>query len=471
MTAPAGGVSDEDASDREGGSGILGNVPVNPSHKIRVCQKFFERIGEIQMKQFRTMLLGSAAMSMAAMAAMPAEAAEVERTLKMSGYVNKVAAFVHDGNSTYTDFADSGLEKSRVRWIGEAKGPDFTMGGIIELGLMVNNSRFHSQAFGQNGGTDTGTLEGRRAAVYIKSKRFGTLNLGKYQSASDGSVEADLSGTDISAINGEYAGIEGAPYRFLQEGHDMGGVGGTDLDGDAAIDTGANYDERFPAASININNVLEQLDGILQQGGRPNGIRYTSPSFMGASVRFGAYEGGSTDVAIHYSANLFANTIYDIDVDARFAAYNTAGTSATSHGGIGGSISVLHSSGVNLTFAGAEQDYTARATQTNSANLLAVNQTNTPHSADDPTNMYVKAGYKLNYFNIGNTNFSGSWAQTEDIGGTDQTVEVFGLNIVQEFDAYGTEIYGGYANFDLEVGTDIEYEDIDAGWVGMRVKF
>ena len=171
---------------------------------------------------------------------------------------------------------------------------------------------------------------------------------------------------------------------------------------------------------------------------------------------------------VHYYA-----TIYDTKIAARVAAYNTAGAdvNANTHGGWGGSISGLHSSGISLTFAAAQQDDTRRATQTNSANALAGNQTNTPHSADDPTNMYVKAGYKLNYFNIGNTNFSGSWAQTEDIGGTDQTVEVFGLNIVQEFDAYGTEIYGGYANFDLEVGTDIEYEDIDAGWVGMRVKF
>ncbi len=38
LTEPAGGVSDEDASDREGGSGILGNALVDPSHKIQVFQ-------------------------------------------------------------------------------------------------------------------------------------------------------------------------------------------------------------------------------------------------------------------------------------------------------------------------------------------------------------------------------------------------------------------------------------------------
>ncbi len=169
------------------------------------------------MKQFRTMLLGSAAMSMAAMVAMPAEAAEVERTLKMSGWVNKAAAFVDDGDSSYTDFVDPGWGKSRVRWIAEAKGANFTMGGVIELALWVNDSWYQSQTgagaieAGDTNGiatNDSGTLQGRRAAVYIKHKRFGTLNLGKYQSASDAVVEADLSGTNVSAKNGEYVGTK-----------------------------------------------------------------------------------------------------------------------------------------------------------------------------------------------------------------------------------------------------------------------
>ena len=389
------------------------------------------------MKQFRTMLLGSAAMSMAAMVAMPTEAAEVERTLKMSGYVNKVAAFVSDGDSDYTDFVDSGLEKSRVRWIAEAKGPDFTMGGIIELGLMINNSQYQSQVQSENTGTDTGTLEGRRAAVYITHKKFGTLNLGKYQSASDGVVEADLSGTDISAINGEYAGVEGTSYRFMPDGADMGSAG----------------NDTFPTGTVDMSAVIEQLDGIQQSSGRPNGVRYTSPSFMGASLRFGTYEGGSTDVAVHYYGKIF-----DTKIAARFAAYNTAGTSTTSHGGYGGSISALHSSGVSLTFAGAEQDD---------------NQEAIAGSARDPNNLYTKVGYQFKYLNLGKTSLSGSWQENNDFGGTNQTVTVWGANIVQNFDAYGTEIYGGYANFDLETGnSDVrEYEDIDAGWVGMRVKF
>ncbi|MEE9545393.1 MAG: hypothetical protein V3V55_07370, partial [Rhodospirillales bacterium] len=92
---------------------------------------------------------------------------------------------------------------------------------------------------------------------------------------------------------------------------------------------------------------------------------------------------------------------------------------------------------------------------------------------EDATNIYGKVGYRLKYLNLGKTNFSASWGQSENLGGTDQDVNVAGFNIVQDFDAYGTEIYAGYANFDLETGvsTQDDFEDINAGWVGMRVKF
>jgi hypothetical protein len=408
------------------------------------------------------MLLGSAAMSMAAMVAMPAGAAEVERTLKMSGWVNKAASFVEDGDSSYTDFKEPGHGRSRVRWIGEAKGPDFTMGGVIELGLRINSPQ--SQTTNDSGGSDSGTLQGRRAAVYIKSKKFGTLNLGKYQAASDGHVEADLSGTVVSSKNGEYVGIKGTTYRFLPDGTDMGGVGGFDRDGDGTVEASESY----PNSSININPILNQLDN-LQSNGRPNGVRYTSPSFQGASLRFGAYEGGSTDVAVHYYGKIF-----DTKIAARFAAYNTAGAdvNANTHGGWGGSISGLHSSGISLTFAGAQQDDTRRATQTNVLNNGQVlNQTNTPAAVDDPTNLWFRAGYQFKGVSFGKTHLSVNWQESEDLNGTNQEVEVWGFNIVQNFDAYGTEIYGGWANFDLDTGNNLDYEDIDAGWVGMRVKF
>jgi hypothetical protein len=205
---------------------------------------------------------------------------------------------------------------------------------------------------------------------------------------------------------------------------------------------------------------MNELDGVAQSAGRPNGVRYTSPSFMGASLRFGTYEGGSTDVAVHYSAKLFDGTAFQTEVDARLAGWNTSGTRTDSDGGYGGSISALHSSGVSLSFAGAEQDDNQEA---------LVGQ----GGAQDPSNLYTKVGYQFKYLNLGKTYLSGSWQQNEDIGGTDQTVEVWGVNIVQEFEAYGTEIYGGYANFDLDSGmnTRDDFDDIDAGWVGMRVKF
>ncbi len=181
---------------------------------------------------------------------------------------------------------------------------------------------------------------------------------------------------------------------------------------------------------------------------------------MGASLRFGTYEGGSTDIAVHYYA-----TVRGTKIAARFAGWNTAGTSTTSDGGYGGSISALHSSGISLTFAGAGQGETrARADDPATVNVAEVD-------LEDPTNMWGRVGYQFKSLSFGKTHLSVNWQTTEDMNADDREVDIWGINIVQRFDAYGTEVYGGYANFDLDTGDNIDYEDIDAGWVGMRVKF
>jgi hypothetical protein len=66
---------------------------------------------------------------------------------------------------------------------------------------------------------------------------------------------------------------------------------------------------------------------------------------------------------------------------------------------------------------------------------------------------------------------SGNWQQTDDQGADGRQVTVWGGNIVQKLSAYGTEVYAGYANYELNTNNATSYEDITQGWVGMRVKF
>ena len=66
------------------------------------------------MKQLHTILMGSAAMGLAALATNPASAAEVKKSFKFSGQMNKAISFTNDGDSTYRDFADPENSKSRM---------------------------------------------------------------------------------------------------------------------------------------------------------------------------------------------------------------------------------------------------------------------------------------------------------------------------------------------------------------------
>ncbi len=383
------------------------------------------------MKQFHTMLMGSAAMGLAALATNPASAADTQKSFKFSGQINKSISFTNDGDSTYTDFNDPENSKSRIRWIAEAKGPNYTMGGIVELGLWPNNGSRQSQTSNINGSSDTGTLQHRRVAVYIKSKQFGSINLGKYQTVSDGSAEQDLSGTALSSFNGQYAGAGNvnsetdSGYRFLPE------------------NTNITNSTTFPNNAITLTESMNAFDG----RSRKDGIRYNTPKFMGFSAAVGAYEGGETDAAISYSSS-----IGGVKIKAKAAAWNMESVSATTEGGFAGSVSALHSSGISLTGAYGEQD------------LEAVNRS-------DPDNVWVRLGYQFKTLDAGKTYLSVNWQQTNDQGAQGREVDVYGGNIVQKLNAYGTEFYAGYANYELDTNTQVSYDDISQGWVGMRVKF
>ncbi len=384
------------------------------------------------MKQLHTILMGSAAMGLVALATNPASAAEVKKSFKFSGQMNKAITFTNDGDSTYRDFADPENSKSRIRWIAEAKGPDYTIGGIVELGHWSNNGSRQSQTNNINGSSDGGTLQHRRLAVYVKSKQFGTINLGKYQTVSDGAAEADLSGTALSSFNGQYAGSGSvnseadSGYRFIPDGSD-----------------GIVNDTAYPANSVTLMESMNAFDG----RSRKDGIRYHSPRYMGFQVGIGTSEGGETDAAINYSSK-----VSGFKVLGRVAAWNMESISTGTDGGFAGSISALHSSGISLTGSYGQQEMDSGA-------------------RNDPDNLWLRVGYQFKALGAGKTYLSVNWQQTNDQGAQGREVDVYGGNIVQKLNAYGTEFYAGYANYELDTNTQVSYDDISQGWVGMRVKF
>ncbi len=374
------------------------------------------------MNTFRNVLLGTAAVGLAAVAISPANAAETEKTFKVSGHVNRVMAFTDDGDGSYVDFADNALSGSRFRMIGESKGGGLTVGARIELGLTRNQSEDQGQ--NSSNSTANGLLH-RNAYVYFKSAKYGTLALGLQSTATDGTAEIDLSGT--GAANYNTGGSPVGSYYFLQTGQSGGTAGDVTAAG---------------TANPRIKSVFDGFDG----NSRQDAIRYTTPSFKGFKLDISTSEGGDVESAIKYSGKL-----YNTKLAAAFAYTNGSGTNTSSSTIYTGTVSALHASGLNATFSYAEQDLNASG-------------------VNNPTNIYGKLGYQLKVFGAGKTALSVSYMKTSNKASSGDRAKKWGLEAVQKLDAYSTELIAAYTRMDLK-RTGTSYQDMNAGWVGARVKF
>ncbi|MCH6578395.1 MAG: porin [Proteobacteria bacterium] len=289
-------------------------------------------------------------------------------TLSLSGQVNRVSFIADDGE--LNSFFHSDNENSSTRWrlVGKAKiDSQWSAGLKIEQDIgQSNNSSGTSITLndcksgvtsGCEDNTTGTTFDNRQMNVWIKSKSAGKLTLGKTDTASNNIVQIDLSGTGVVQYSG--ANDLGGGFKFR--------VAGT---------SGA-------ATGPKTSAVYNQLDGL----SRKDQIRYDTPKFAGFSVAVAHGQGDIWDIAGRYSAN-YKDAGLKISAGI---AYWEFGKQAGFDSGIGGSVSVLHSSGFNLTIAAATQDRSGS-------------------SIDDPTNFYIKPGFQFKATSLGKTAISAHYA-------------------------------------------------------------
>ena len=371
------------------------------------------------MNTFRNVLLGTAAAGLAVMAMSPANAAETEKTFKISGQVNRALAITNDGDQSYVDFADNTLSTSRFRMIGESKGGGLTVGARIELGLTRN------QAVGQGNNSSNSTANGllhRNAFVYFASKKWGKLALGLQSTATDGTAEIDLSGTKVASYNTNV--FPNNSYYFLQT-NQSGGTAGD-------VTSATNNNPK-------VSSVFSGFDG----NSRQDAIRYTTPSFRGFKLDVSASQGGGAESALKYSGKF-----YNTKVAAAIGYTSVEATSSTGNNYVG-TVSALHASGLNATFSYGGKEKSRR---------------------DNASNVFGKIGYQLTVFGVGKTALSVSYQKTDDDAMLNDEATKWGVEAVQKLDGYSTELFAVYTNMSLD-RTGTTFQDIDAGWVGARVKF
>jgi hypothetical protein len=90
---------------------------------------------------------------------------------------------------------------------------------------------------------------------------------------------------------------------------------------------------------------------------------------------------------------------------------------------------------------------------------------------DDARNLYAKAGWLTRFFSFGETAFGVDYTRSLNLPtGRDDGYSV-GAAVVQNFEAYGTEIYLLYRLHSLDRDVAPSVHDISVGSIGARVKF
>jgi len=370
------------------------------------------------MSNFRIMLLSTAAIGFAGALATPASAGEVEKTASFSGNVHRLVSVIDDGDSTDLKTDDN---TSRATFQGSSTSESMTIGAKVEIGASGAQSDSNSAT-----GATAGGVSLRHSYVSL-GNNMGTLVIGQTNATSD------LMGWGTGK---------------------MSGASGNGQDGDSPIrGSGATFVVK------NSGNTTGQEEGNLTtlapgvssfSNGRAGVIRYDSPDFNGFNVS-GALIGGadateSADIGASYSAD-FDGTAVAIGV----SYLNTAGNSTTVDSAYSVGAGIELASGINV-HAGYGKESGSVATD------------------PDEKMWTVDLGYDMSVVDAGATSVVINYTDRDDVTAVNDSMKWYGLSVQQELTDYGTSIYGGVSRAEYNV-TGTNYEDITAGWVGIKVSF
>lgn len=349
-------------------------------------------------------------------------------SLSVSGQVNRMLLYASDGRDSRLFHADNDQSSTRVRFKGKATLDDeWSAGATFEAELESNSSGSVAiKDAGVGGDSNKASLNERKLELFFKSKRLGKLSLGQGSTASDGSTEEDLSGTDVITSAG--FGGTGGSLEFVR----------SDLATREAADP-----EKKPEL-YTVGNLFGNRDGL----SRRDRVRYDTPSFGGVkfSTSFlgGKWSGDSVESGAWDAALRYGREFDGIEVAAALATWKKDKDTK----GHGGSASVLAPSGTSLTLSYSSQD----------------------EKGTDSTFQYAKLGQTFDATSAGKTSISVGYGRTEDQGGAGNEGTYYDLAAVQKIKNLGAELYAVWGVYKADIpGTPTE--DITIAATGARIKF
>jgi predicted porin len=329
---------------------------------------------------------------------------------KISGQINRAILWGDNGNNDDVKFVDNENSSTRFRFTGENEFDENWKVGIVWENQMESNSSADTDIDIGTNDDDTGdvTFTERKMEFYVDHTKFGMLSLGQGDTASNGTSEVDLSGTDV--VN--YSSIE-----------DMAG--------------GFNFRTGDDAIVTNIGSAFNNYDGL----GRRDRIRYDTPTFAGFYASGSYMNGQAYDFALRSS-----HEWQNFGKLAAAIGYVPGNNQRDEYRQFNGSISFLHNSGLNLTFSHGTRDFDVS-------------------DSDDGKNYYGKLGYKF-----GKWALSADYTYSENVAQDGDEAKSIGAAAVWNI-WESVQFYGSYRWHELDRDNVNNIEDVSAVMVGGRVKF
>jgi hypothetical protein len=359
------------------------------------------------------MLLSTAAIGLTSVAAVStSSAADVEKSMALSGQVNRVTLMGDDGEDTFITHGDGNTSGSRMRVRGSAKSESMEIGFLNEFGFQAERRPVQTAA------GDT-SFAIRHSTLYARNN-LGRLDVGFTAHAGESFSNVDVSGTGIAS-----------------------GATATALDGLVFNDSSTITGSQAAGPTVLVGY------GGGMGAGRSSGVSYSTPSLNG----FGFKASHRTDASGSYEAT-YGGDFNGVALRAGYSYANVAG----------GTNDNVHGGGVGITLPGG-LNLSANYRQTELEDLA-----NTANNGD-PETYYGKVGYKLSGISdLGGTSVAVEYRKTEDENLTGDDFESVGFLFVQALSDYGTSVYGGFTNISYTTALS-NFDDINAFWMGARVTF
>jgi hypothetical protein len=388
-------------------------------------------------------------------------------SLTLAGQVNQAILAWDDGHESNAYVVGNKNDQSNFSFTGEAAiAPGWKAGYDITLRLRDTLSDGVNQDIDED--PDGTSFQLWQSHWWIESEKLGKISLGQASRVSDTAPERDLSEAGVAG----YAGVQDVGGGFLFRRSDKA------------------------LAGLAWGDVYNHMNG-----DTANIVRYDSPTFAGFNVAGSWGEDDIWDVGVSY-----AHEGGGIVLEAALAYTQSSDENGIDGGGdtpndtLVGSVSALHeASGLNLTLAGGQREFTAGTEDADGA-------LRTPA---DASFVYAKLGWIAKLSRLGPTAFYGEYGWFEDFvsAGVDAAgvaslsftpeanvcagageacrvagneADVWGLGVVQHIEAAEMQVYVGYrrhsVSFDIvdQAGTSVpaaSIEDFDTLIAGSKIAF